>query len=236
MPSIQWPQLHREVTRYWISVVTSAVCVAVGTTVVSLVQGSLEANTTTVFVVYLSAWVVFALTYSVLTWRKLGAADSSTLSRWFSESPLQRRRRRLSEALLGSGGTSAAMTLVAVALAAVIAVVVIPSLHSSPTVIALAVLVVAVSWVLLVVVLAVLYAAENNGNRRLRFPGADEYAPVFSDYLYLAVQVTATFSPSDIVIVSPELRRQITGHCVIAFTYNTVVIALLVSLLMTATR
>lgn len=236
MPLIQWPQLHREVTRYWVSVVISAVCVAVGTSIVSLVQGSLEPSTATVFIVYFSAWVVFALTYSVLTWRKLGAADSSTLSRWFSESPLQRRRRRLSETLLGSGGTSAAVTLVAVALVAVIAVVVIPGLRSSPVVIALAVLVVAVSWVLLVFVLAVLYAAEDPGNSRLRFPGTEDFKPVFSDYFYLAVQVTTTFSPSDIVIVSQELRRQITGHCMIAFTYNTVVIALLVSLLMTATR
>lgn len=232
MSSNQWPQLHREVTRYWVSVVISAVSVAVGTSVVSLVKGSIEANTATVFIVYFSAWVVFSLTYSVLTWRKLGAADSSTLSRWFSESPLQRRRRRLSETLLGSGGTSAAVTLVAVALVAVIAVVVFPSLRSSPVVIALAVLVVAVSWVLLVVVLGVLYAAEDKDHSRLRFPGAD-YDPVFSDYFYLAVQVTTTFSPSDIVIVSQDLRRQITGHSMIAFTYNTVVIALLVSLLLT---
>lgn len=228
------PRLRREAFRYWVSVAITVVTIGVGTAVMSVIGIDIRVDVTTVTIVYFAAWTVFSLSHSVLTWRTLSRADGATLARWLEESPHEQHRRRLSQTLLGTGGTSAAISLAGAALAAVVIVAVVPVLRENVAVLLLAVVVVVASWVLLVTVLSVRYAAEDPASRTLRFPGSDDRFPIFSDHVYLAVQVVTTFSPSDVVIEDPALRREITGHTVIAFAFNTVIVALLVSLLVTA--
>lgn len=228
------PRLRREAFRYWVSFAVSVVVGGGGALVAGLAGTPMVATATTVAIVYFSAWGTFALTYAVLTWAVLRRADASTLSSWLHESGVQERRRRLFQVVLGSGGTSAATSLVVVALGAVVVVAVVPVLRQDPVVVVLAVVVVVASWLLLVVVLAVRYASEDPRQASLRFPATDDDALVFSDFCYLAVQVVATFSPSDVVVTSSAMRREITTHSVVAFAFNTVVVALLVSLLITA--
>lgn len=228
------PRLRHEAVRYWVSVAVSVVVVGFGTLVVVSAGATVPAGATAVAIVYFSAWGTFALTYAVLTWAVLRRADATTLSSWLHESGGQERRRRLSQLVLGSGGTSAAISLVVIALGAVVVVAVLPVLRQDPVVVVLAVMVVVASWLLLVVVLAVRYASDGRRQASLRFVETDDNALVFSDFCYLAVQVVATFSTSDVVVTSAAMRREITTHSVVAFAFNTVVVALLVSLLITA--
>jgi uncharacterized membrane protein len=132
------------------------------------------------------------------------------------------------------GGPVGAMTFCGFTILAVIAAAAISELRENPLVIGLAVLVVASSWLLIVAVYAVHYAREDVQLGGLTFAGDEEEAE-FSDYVYLAVQVSTSFTGSGVHVASRAMRREVTVHSVIAFVFNTVTIALLVSLLIAAT-
>ncbi len=78
---------------------------------------------------------------------------------------------------------------------------------------------------------AVHYAREQSDNGGLDFPKTP--TPTYADYFYLAVQVGTTFGASDVTVESTRMRRLVTGNSLISFTFNTVIVALLVSLLVT---
>lgn len=63
------------------------------------------------------------------------------------------------------------------------------------------------------------------------FPGRPEL--VRRDYFYLAVQVSTTFSTSDVELTTTEMRGTSTAQSILAFVVNTVIVALLVSALLT---
>ncbi len=70
---------------------------------------------------------------------------------------------------------------------------------------------------------------------RARLPGEErDGPPVFSDYVYLAAQVATTFSTSDVTVERRSMRRTVTVHSIATFAYNTVVIALIVSMFLNA--
>ena len=62
----------------------------------------------------------------------------------------------------------------------------------------------------------------------LDFPGGP---PAEMDFAYFAFTLGMTFQTSDVTIVSAEMRRVALGHAVIAFAFNTVILALAVSVL-----
>ena len=49
------------------------------------------------------------------------------------------------------------------------------------------------------------------------------------DFNYLAIQVSTTFSSSDVTIERTDARRVVSVHSLIAFAFNTIIVALLVS-------
>ena len=51
------------------------------------------------------------------------------------------------------------------------------------------------------------------------------------DFNYLAIQVSTTFSSSDVTIEHTAARRVVSVHSLIAFAFNTIIVALLVSVL-----
>ncbi|MDO5500840.1 MAG: DUF1345 domain-containing protein, partial [Propionibacteriaceae bacterium] len=55
----------------------------------------------------------------------------------------------------------------------------------------------------------------------------------FSDYVYVAITVMSTFGVSDAAVCHPRLRRLVATHAFIAFLFNTTIIAVLVSLVVT---
>ncbi len=125
---------------------------------------------------YFGAWVAYALSYVLLTWRTLGRADGSTLRSWLGESRTGRRRRRRAESLAGIGGPAGAVSFCLLALAAVIVATVVPQLRGDPVVLPLAVAVVVTTWVLIVIVFAVHYAREDAQFGGLRFGGGTDLA------------------------------------------------------------
>lgn len=54
--------------------------------------------------------------------------------------------------------------------------------------------------------------------------------PVFSDYVYQSLTVATSVATSDADITSRSMRRLVSGNAVVAFVFNTVIVALLVSL------
>ncbi|MEU8460371.1 DUF1345 domain-containing protein [Streptomyces sp. NPDC029003] len=96
---------------------------------------------------------------------------------------------------------------------------------------AVALTLVAVAWICVAVSFAVTFQADNlvEGERALEIPG--EEPPIWSDYVYFAFSVMTTFGTTDITVMSREMRRTVTVNACIAFVFNTVTVASLVSAL-----
>lgn len=90
------------------------------------------------------------------------------------------------------------------------------------------------SWLLLPVEFALAYAsvyhrhgAEAHG---LEFPGRDE-PPDYGDFLYFSITVAATSQTSDVAVSSRLMRRLVLLQSLLAFVFNTGVLALSINLL-----
>ncbi len=173
---------------------------------------------------FVVAWAILASAHSGLTW--LVYSD-------LSGEPLSRATR-----LGASGGSNESPAAgpswsVQVSLLAILvvgALVVVPSLRTSPVLLAAAVVMVASSWVDVAIMYAVHYARVDALVGGLRFPDQDERH--FRDYLYVSLAVQTTFGSTDVVAVDRRARSIITGHGVLAFVFNTVIVAVIVSLLL----
>ncbi len=104
--------------------------------------------------------------------------------------------------------------------------------------IALAFVTVMASWFLVQLVFALHYAHEyyapeegrHGGiSRGLSFP--DDDTPDYWDFLYFAVVLGVASQTADVSFKTKNLRRTGTVHGVVAFTFNTVVLALTINLL-----
>lgn len=230
------PWLASDGTRYLVSLgVTAVVAAAYGAITPTLGAGDAGALGLVV-TVYLGAWSVYSLLYAGLTWAVLRRADGDRLAQWLTEDRSARRRRRRIENFAGTAGPVGAVSFCAAAIGAVVAAAVLPQLRDDPVIVSLAVLVVAASWLLTVTVYAVHYARENAQHGGLEFRGADvEGPPSLTDYTYLAIQVGTAYNGADVTVVSRAMRRTVSVHAVVAFVFNSVLIALLVSLLITVT-
>lgn len=90
------------------------------------------------------------------------------------------------------------------------------------------------AWLLLPVEFALAYASlyHRHGNRAhgLEFPG-DDGPPDYGDFLYFAITVAATSQTSDVGVSSRAMRRLVLLQSLIAFVFNTGVLALSINLL-----
>ncbi len=78
-----------------------------------------------------------------------------------------------------------------------------------------------------------LYYSGTDGGRDqagLDFPG-DRPEPDYWDFLYFSFTLGVALQTSDVCVTSPGIRRTVTVHCVAAFVYNLVVLALAVNVL-----
>ena len=96
---------------------------------------------------------------------------------------------------------------------------------------------IALSWFFLHLVFAIHYAhvfymakeaegAVHKGG--LMFP--DDETPDYWDFLHFGVVIGATAQTADISITSKEIRRVATVHCLIAFAFNTAILATMINL------
>ena len=93
----------------------------------------------------------------------------------------------------------------------------------------------ALSWMFVQTAFALDYAHEFFGQDEngqdcggLAFPGDEK--PDFWDFLHFSVIIGATAQTADISIVSKPMRRLVTVHAVIAFSFNAVILALIINL------
>lgn len=96
---------------------------------------------------------------------------------------------------------------------------------------------VALSWLLLHTVFTLRYAHlyywEAQGDRTpggLDFPENDPQ-PAYPDFAYFAFVIGMTFQVSDITITSPRIRKVVLLHSLLSFVFNTLIVALTVSIL-----
>lgn len=182
-------------------------------------------------------WIVIALFsfsvgssgfYLLHTWLLFGPVDGATLKAWVTGSMPRGRFGRLGAELSGTGPTITVQWSI-IAIAAVLVFTVWPGLAERPVTVALSILVVASSWAVTVMSYAVHYARIDETVGGLNFP--DDGPRVFADYLYLAVQVQTTFSTSDVSLDTTAARKVVTGHTLVSFAFNTVIIAMLITVL-----
>ncbi|MFI1434369.1 DUF1345 domain-containing protein [Streptomyces lydicus] len=95
----------------------------------------------------------------------------------------------------------------------------------------LALTLVAVAWICVAVSFAVTFQADNllEDGRALNFP--DGEPAVWLDHVYFAFSVMTTFGTTDVDVTSGKMRRTVTVNAAIAFVFNTVTVASLVSAL-----
>ena len=100
------------------------------------------------------------------------------------------------------------------------------------------VLTVILSWLMLHTIYAVHYAhifydprERKDGGKvlgGLEFPNAKD--PDYSDFVYFSLVVGMTCQVSDVQVTARHMRHLVTGQSVIAFFYNTVIVALAVNI------
>lgn len=89
---------------------------------------------------------------------------------------------------------------------------------------------VAASWINVAVCYAIHYARADLADGGLEFPGKDH--PSFVRYLYLGISVQATFGTTDVSITTDQMRRIVSSQCILSFIFNSVIVAVIVSMLL----
>lgn len=177
-------------------------------------------------------WVLFGVFYAVMTLARFLGADAQRLYR-----DLRTVSRGLNERSVGgllSVGSTISWTT-QLSLTALIMVVVLmldPTARGHLELRVLCVLVVMTSWGLLVISQALAYARAHAGTSRegIRFRGTP--GPEFSDFLTLAVCISAMFGPADAQLSGRRVRRLLRNHVLVSFAFNSMVVATLATLLL----
>jgi hypothetical protein len=208
------------------AVVGAASTVVAGGIYLGASGGSLTADALIVAVYIFSA--ISSLAFFITTFAVFQDVDSSMLASWLARSAPTGRLSKVQASVAGTGPNIPAQWS-GLAIGSVVVLVFSPSLLRQPWVIVLSAAVVTTSWLVTVVSYAVHYARLTATEGGLTFPGDGQV--VFWDCVYLACQVQTTFSSSDVTIETTLSRRIITGHTLVAFAFNTVIIALLIAVL-----
>lgn len=204
--------------------VTSVFAVVPATVVLAFLGGDDDS-----FLLYpMMFWSLWCVVHIAATFTVFGRRDAKTFTALITGST--RRRRSRARTLLGidldavSFGAQASLLMVGLMAAVFVA----PQWRSNLVIVSFAGVTVALSWALTFVSYAVEYARSDLFERGLDFPGDDQ--PQFSDYLYHAATVSASFATSDVDVTSTSMRKLTTSHTLIAFAYNTVILAMLITL------
>ncbi|AQP48746.1 hypothetical protein BW730_15775 [Tessaracoccus aquimaris] len=170
----------------------------------------------------------FSLCHGVATYFTFRGLRGDELNSAMCES-VSPHKSRLTTFLVGADGPVWSVSIALVAMFAVLFVLTVPDLEVPPVVLAVTIVMVIASWLDVAITYAAYYARLDRLRTALIFP--DHHARSFSDYLYLAFAVQATFGTTDVSTARTYMRRALTGHALLAFVFNTVIVAILVSLL-----
>lgn len=174
----------------------------------------------------LVAWNVGSVLYLGLAWTMMARASLDKM----------RNRAKLQD----EGQTTILVMTVLAATASLVAIVaeltVVKDLtgFSKAAHIGLAALTLASAWAFTHTMFALHYAHEyynaiGRGHAAcLEFPGQDK--PIYSDFLYFAFVVGTSGQTADVAMASTRVRRIGLLHCVLAFVFNTTILALMVNI------
>lgn len=180
----------------------------------------------------LSGWAAFSLTHYVLCWAAYrGSAGADLRARLLADPSQVPRQRRLARAVLGSSSHSFALNASGMSLLGVILLVLYPDLRRDVLLLLVGVALVVTSWLDMAMAYAVQYARSDLTEGGLAWPGESEQH--FADYEYFSCGVQSTLGTTDVTVVTTAMRDAVRRHGLIAFTFNSVIVALLVSLVFT---
>ncbi len=184
-----------------------------------------------VLVYMASNWILFGLAYMVLTLFRFWPMGPRRLYRdlrIYSRGP---NERSIGFWKIGST-VSWTVQLSITALVVVVAMMLDPMIRSHLELRVLGVLVVAVSWGMLVVAQALAYARAYARSSRAGVSFSGTPAPEFSDFLTLAVCVSAMFGSADAELSGRRVRGLLRNHILVSFAFNSMVVASLATLLL----
>lgn len=193
--------------------------ILLGTALAACWPGPLAAMTRALIGWNLVIWIYLPLVLWMML-RKAGAVD------------VQRSARDLAEGipvmlLLAVLGALASLMAITLELQAA------KQTHDSRYVL-LALTTVAGSWLLLPVEFGLAYASlyhrQGKADHGLEFPG-DDGPPDYGDFLYFSITVAATSQTSDVVVSARPMRRLVLLQALLAFVFNTGVLALSINIL-----
>jgi uncharacterized membrane protein len=77
------------------------------------------------------------------------------------------------------------------------------------------------------------YRDDGDGEGGLTFPSDTKHPapPAYIDFAYFAFTIGMCFQVSDVAVTSRLIRRAVTAHAILSFTYNTAILATAVSLI-----
>ena len=200
--------------------------------VLYLVGGPRDEATLTLATLFL-AWTFVSVMTTIATLAVYLPADAAELRRWLVATTPRTNRARALNVLNGGGATGWAVTGSLIAVIAVATMLFQGGAADHPVVVWSGVATVVTSLAMTISSYAVRYAREYAVGGGIEFPGDER--PRFADFLYLSVQVATTFGSSDVTITTPRARKLVTVNSLTSFVINTVVVALLVSLLVART-
>lgn len=188
-----------------------------GSLLAALWPGDLQTSTRLLLGWDFTLWIYLPL----VLWMMLGRAGSVNV---------QERARGLAEGLpvmllLAVSGALASFGAIALELG---------SAKGGSLTLAFAIATVCSSWLLLPVEFGIAYASLYHGGGKaahgLEFPGEDG-PPDYGDFLYFSITVAATSQTSDVGVSSRAMRRLVLVQALLAFIFNTGVLALTINIL-----
>jgi uncharacterized membrane protein len=103
--------------------------------------------------------------------------------------------------------------------------------HGNPPVLIFASATIALSWIAVHTIFALHYAHEYyHGGQAggMTFPNDDK--PDYWDFIYFSFVIGMTAQVSDVAVTDKIVRRTVTAHGIISFTFNTALLALMINI------
>lgn len=189
----------------------------------------------------ISGWQSFAAA-SILAWTLLSAVNATLLLLTLRGAQGDQLATAVGLEPLADGGwhcpprllSRLDVTVSGLALAVVLMLAFGSGVDDRTSIVAGGLVMVVVSWVNVAACNALIYARLDLSEGGLGFPGRDR--PSWSRYLYLAFTVQAAFTTPDVELRTDRLRRAVLAQTLLAFVFNTVILAVVVAMLLTGPR
>lgn len=217
--------LYRETVRHAAASIAAGLLTVV-VTVVGVLLGGLETGPTFVSLFVTLFFGLYGPVFLLFSWLTFRGLEGAALRARLKNTD---ERSRLMRWMFLSSPASWASTVLIIGLISVVLLTI--GDGNRVWTIPICVLGVAGSWVLMVGVMAIEYMRSWANEDSLAFPGEQEI--VFTDFLYLSIQLSTTFSSADVALTRRSIRGLASLHSVLAFAYSTAIIAVFASLLIT---